>query len=273
MGEFSAISWTNHTYNPWRGCEKVGPGCDFCYAEARDIRYEGGQHWGPSAPRVRASEPTRNVVLRIAHKIREGKIPAGENRVFSLSLGDVFDKRVPPEWRDDLWDKIKATPELRYQLVTKRIPNASAMLPPGFPRGFEHVGIIVTAVDQQEVDRDLPRLLRLKNERGVSWIGLSIEPQLGIVKLPKRPCGLDWAITGGESWQLLHARMGVKPRSYDLDWTRELIAGASFNGTAVFVKQTGARPVGISYPKDGAGSDPAAWPSDIRVQDFPEYLR
>src|ERR1700722_11389178 len=42
MGE-TTIAWTDYTYSPWRGCTKYGPGCDGCYAEARDLRYESGK--------------------------------------------------------------------------------------------------------------------------------------------------------------------------------------------------------------------------------------
>ena len=55
MAENSKIEWTHHTFNPWGGCQKVGPGCDHCYAEARDQRFTGGAHWGPGAPRRRTS--------------------------------------------------------------------------------------------------------------------------------------------------------------------------------------------------------------------------
>ena len=43
------IEWTDYTVNFWEGCQKVGPGCDHCYAEARDNRFTGGTHWGPGA--------------------------------------------------------------------------------------------------------------------------------------------------------------------------------------------------------------------------------
>lgn len=33
MGETTKISWTDHTWNPWMGCQKVSPGCENCYAE------------------------------------------------------------------------------------------------------------------------------------------------------------------------------------------------------------------------------------------------
>lgn len=57
MGENSKIEWCDHTWNPWEGCQKVGPGCDHCYAETRNARFGGGiaPNWGPGAPRRRTS--------------------------------------------------------------------------------------------------------------------------------------------------------------------------------------------------------------------------
>ena len=36
MVEGSKIEWTDHTFNPWIGCQKVAPECDHCYAEAQN---------------------------------------------------------------------------------------------------------------------------------------------------------------------------------------------------------------------------------------------
>nr|WP_264840964.1 phage Gp37/Gp68 family protein [Burkholderia cenocepacia] len=57
MSENTKIEWCDHTFNPWEGCQKVGPGCDNCYAEARNARFGGGTavNWGPGAPRRRTS--------------------------------------------------------------------------------------------------------------------------------------------------------------------------------------------------------------------------
>lgn len=272
MGEGTSISWTDHTFNLWRGCTKVGPGCDACYAEARDIRYEGGTHWGVGAPRILASPHTRNTPFRIAAKIAKGVIPSHKNKVFVLSLGDFLDNEVDEMWRADLWAIIRRTPTLRYQLVTKRIGNAMKMLPADFEENFKHCGIIATAVNQEEVDRDLPKLIELKVMRRVSWVGLSIEPQIGRVLLPGENVGLDWAITGGESRQGTHGA-GAQPRPYDPRWATDLIEASPRNGTAIFVKQTGACPVGLPRPVDGAGGDPKAWPAWLRVQEFPQALR
>jgi protein gp37 len=58
MGENSSISWTDHTFNPWIGCTKVGPGCDHCYAEADFDHRKHGVAWGVGYPRSRTGEGT-----------------------------------------------------------------------------------------------------------------------------------------------------------------------------------------------------------------------
>ena len=56
MGKNSKIEWTDHTFNPWIGCQHVSPGCDHCYAEVMmDHRY-GRVEWGPHGERKRTSE-------------------------------------------------------------------------------------------------------------------------------------------------------------------------------------------------------------------------
>lgn len=94
--------------------------------------------------------------------------------------------------------------------------------------------------------------------------------------------GSVWFITGGESAQgsRLHPMIDKDagavrvPIPWNPDWAMELIAACAMNvpNGYVFVKQTGARPVGMEAPRDGAGADPRAWPERIRVQDFPPEL-
>jgi len=53
MGESTKIEWTDHTFNPWIGCQKVSPGCDHCYAEAMMDRRYRRVRWGPHGGGVR----------------------------------------------------------------------------------------------------------------------------------------------------------------------------------------------------------------------------
>ena len=256
MAENSKIEWTHHTLNPWIGCQKVGPGCDHCYAETFDKRF-GGTRWGAHADRTRTSAANWRKPLawdRAAAK-------AGErHRVFCASLADVFDNHasVLPEWRDDLFGLIRATPNLDWMLLTKRPGNIAKMLPADWGAGYPNVWLGCTVVNQDEADRDIPKLLEVPARIRF----LSMEPLLGPVTLvdrdpiklatgvdakpehrvyvsllrgwgmgPYRKRGLDLVIVGGES--------GPKARPMHPDWARSLRDQCNAADVAFHFKQWG----------------------------------
>lgn len=210
MAERTLIEWTDHTFNPWEGCQKVGPGCDNCYAEARDKRFTGGAHWGPGAPRRRTSNANWAKPIKWN---RDAAANGTRPRVFCASLADVFDNAVDPAWRADLWALIKATPNLDWQLLTKRPGNIAAILPSDWGTGWSNVWLGCTVVNQTEADRDIPKLLAVPAV--VRF--LSMEPLLGQVDLIKAPL----TTTGGGSWDWLtgeyHSPMEKKTTA-SLDW-------------------------------------------------------
>ncbi|CAN7425246.1 phage Gp37/Gp68 family protein [Paraburkholderia hospita] len=112
MSENSKTEWTDHTFNSWEGCQKVGPGCDRWYAETRNARFAGGNaiNWGlaQAAPMGRVS---RNVLAASGRR----------QRVLFASLADVFDNAVDPAWRTDVFDLIEKTLNLDWLLLMKRI--------------------------------------------------------------------------------------------------------------------------------------------------------
>lgn len=89
MAENSKIEWTHHTFNAWRGCTKVAPGCQYCYADDLSKRNPGTLGiWGPSGTRVVASKS----MWRQPLKWDAAAKAAGErHRVFCASLADVFE--------------------------------------------------------------------------------------------------------------------------------------------------------------------------------------
>lgn len=260
MGENSGIAWTTNTFNPWVGCTKVGPGCDHCYAESWNARFAGAgkaaPNWGPGAPRRRTAAGTWSRV-RKWNRVATQDDPTW---IFCASLADVFDNEADPQTRADLWALVRETPNLRWQFVTKRIGNAFDMLPSDWRRNFRHCGIAATVVTQAECDRDCPKLLAVKEKFGVTWVGLSIEPQLELVVPMQSP---DWIITGGESEQ-----RGARARPYDIEWARCLIRFGRSCGVMIFVKQLGSAPTGLTL-RDRAGADPSEWPEDLRVRQMP----
>jgi protein gp37 len=237
MSANSKIEWTDHTFNPWEGCTKVGPGCDHCYAEVRNARFAGGQsiNWGAGAPRRRTSESNWRLPLRWnaqkfyqcacgwrGHDVNtEGtSLTAGlpscpecdsmdlrdaRQRVFCASLADVFDNEVPREWRYDLLWLISNTPNLDWLLLTKRIGNAHQMLTeecarmgfPWSPKRWHNVWIGATICNQEEADRDIPKLLDVP--AAVRF--LSMEPLLGPVDLTHINDGKEvWEVSCLSAW-------------------------------------------------------------------------
>lgn len=194
MAEQSGISWTDATFNPWIGCTKVSPACDWCYAESDNNRRKWVEGWGPGVPRRRTK--TWGEPVKWNRKAAETGIPL---RVFCASLADVFDNEIDQAWRDDLWQLVRATPNLRWILLSKRIGNAPKMLPADWDSGaYRHAGLMSTLENQEVWDRDYPKLMRVP----ASWHGVSAEPLLSSIdmrEMVERHGRIDWMITGGES--------------------------------------------------------------------------
>ena len=118
----SKISWTDHTFNPWVGCTKESAGCDNCYAESWAKRTGQGALWNGERRRTKTwRDPVK--------WNREAEETGIRPRVFCASLADVFDVKVPREWRRDLFDLIEETPNLDWLLLTKRHAVVSRLLP------------------------------------------------------------------------------------------------------------------------------------------------
>ncbi|WP_426304063.1 phage Gp37/Gp68 family protein [Acidovorax facilis] len=239
MSTNTTIEWCDHTFNPWEGCQKMGPGCDNCYAEARNVRFAGGTavNWGPGAPRRRTSAANWNLPKRWNAQADAFMTQHGRRqRVFCASLADVFDNAVDPQWRADLFKLIADTPNLDWLLLTKRIGNVARMIPFGWQdfRMPPNIWIGATIVNQAELDRDLPKLYAVPAR--VRF--LSIEPLLGPVTLDYWPIFdehekplLHWVIVGGES--------GPNARPMHPDWARSLRDQCEAAGVPFLFKQWG----------------------------------
>lgn len=108
MSANTTIEWCDHTFNPWEGCQKVGPGCDHCYAENRNARFGGGIaiNWGPGAPRRRTSAKNWYTPFYWNDQAKAFMAQHGRRqRVFCASLADVFDKKASGRLLDGrTWD-------------------------------------------------------------------------------------------------------------------------------------------------------------------------
>jgi len=252
MAESTGISWTDSTFNPWMGCAKISPGCDNCYAEVSTPSRTLSIVWGPNEARRRTS--SSNWLLPRKWNLGHAEFFAQygrKRRVFCASLADVFDNKIDPTWRHELWALIRETPNLDWLILTKRIGNVAAMVPYDWPTGFPNVWLGISVVNQDEADRDIPKLFSIP--AALRW--LSMEPLLGPVDIVRASScceqKIDWVVVGGES--------GPHARPMQSQWVDDLRHQCLSQDVAFFFKQWG----GSSKNKGGcqlAGQESKAWP-------------
>lgn len=276
MAATTKISWCDHTFNPWVGCERISPACDSCYAATWAKRAGHPELWQGERRRTTRENWKQPLKWDAAARAAGKRV-----RVFCASLADVFDNAVPMEWRVDLFELIGKTTNIDWLLLTKRIGNANRMLDEvmdvmscglqrwGEPVTWTNLWLGATIANQAEADRDIPKLLATPAR--VRF--LSCEPLLGAIDLglmrrsygfPRHitsdgravgmPQGLHWVIAGGES--------GGKARPSHPDWFRSLQQQCASAGVAFFMKQMG----GTRDKRDALESIP----EDLRIREWPD---
>lgn len=240
--EQSKIEWTDHTFNPWWGCQKVSDGCKNCYAETLDNRYHHEQpHWGPGSSRKAMSE---NYWKQPIKWNEAAKASMKKYKVFCASMADVFEGHpdtLPHLSR--LFNLIEATPNLIWQLLTKRPENIATLVYTKWGDTLPENIWLGTSVENQEMaDKRIPELIKSVT---ASKLFLSMEPLLSPVELTKVTTkmpgtgdtlwhvlpAIDWVIVGGES--------GHNSRPMHPDWVRKIRDDCYKNNVAFFFKQWG----------------------------------
>lgn len=246
MADLSKIQWTDSTYNPWHGCTKVSPGCDYCYM-MRDKQKYGQDGTMIQRSKTKFLEPL---------KWKEPR------KIFMSSWTDFFIKDAD-DWRPEVWEKvIKQTPQHTYQILTKRINLVPRRLPKDWGNGYDNVWLGVSVENQDLANRRIPILQEIPAK--VRF--LSIEPLIGPVDLTNLLDGIHWVIIGGESgndtgkWRY---------RPCELVWIKNIIEECLLQGVPVFVKQLGthlSKQLGL---KDRHGGNIDEWHSFLQIREFP----
>lgn len=231
MSDKTAISWTDHTQNFWWGCTKIAPGCDNCYAAALDKR-TGGNHWaGPS--NSGADKPRRTSEANWRKPYRWNKQAEAEgrrHRVFCGSMMDWCDKNAPQGALDDMWQVIRETPWLDWQLLTKRATLIERCLPADWGEGYDNVWLGVTVED---AEHGIPRVKALsKIPARVRFLSVeplleNIIPLIGVNEMSE----IDWGIVGGES--------GAGFREMKREWAITAMNALEYWDIPIWFKQWG----------------------------------
>lgn len=290
----TSIEWTDETWNPVTGCDKVSPGCDHCYAEGIANRFAGT----PQFPNGFAVTPHPE---RLTHPLRWKK----PRRVFVNSMSDLFHDQIPDEYIARVFAVMGLASQHTFQILTKRHGRMRSLLSSDWWRDhllpevihemadgtdytvhypLPNVWLGVSTEDQRWADIRIPALL--DTPAAVRFV--SAEPLLGPIELrgawiPGKPgplttddmvgmlrwddrTGIDWVIVGGES--------GPKARPMELHWAQELRDQCNASGVAFLFKQWGewapdyaASDAVLGHPMRRVGKKPAGRELDGRTWD------
>ncbi|KAB1108934.1 phage Gp37/Gp68 family protein [Micromonospora aurantiaca] len=230
MGDRSSIEWTQATWNPTTGCDRVSSGCDNCYAMTLAKRLKAmGQPRYQKDGDPRTSGPGFGVTchpdaLKLPSTWRRPRL------VFVNSMSDLFHAQVPADFVRQVFDVMTATPQHTYQILTKRSRRLRRMAPslPWPPNVW--VGVSVEdgeALYRVDDLRTVPAAVRF----------LSCEPLLGPLDNLSVE-GIGWVIAGGES--------GPNARPMEPTWAIGVRDRCTEAGVPFFFKQWGGR-----TPKSG----------------------
>jgi protein gp37 len=282
------------------GCVHASPGCQHCYAETLAKRYGRG---GPfNLPTMKGLTPFLDdgeLRKMLTYK------PASGKRCFVGDMTDVFGEWVPDALLDRLFAVFAQRRDVTWQVLTKRadrmreycsrLPNRGCNYSLSIA-GFGSTSVLWGHMDLQPWP--LPNV----------WLGVSVEDQDRLARIdalkdtPAAVCfvsfeplledfgavlldGIQWAIIGGES--------GAGARTCSVDWIRSLVRQCQGASVPVFVKQLGSKPLDwsmaqptgnfrtdpesgkrqlqVAQPllRDRKGGNPAEWPQDLRIREFP----
>jgi len=220
----TAIEWTDDTWNPTTGCDRISPGCDNCYALtlAKRLKAMGQPKYQNDGDPVR-SGPGFKVTLH-EDVVEAPRRWRGRRSIFVNSMSDLFHDEVPEGFIRRVFEVMADTSHHTYQVLTKR-SRRLAQLAPRLPWP-PNVWMGVSVENQHYAFRadhlrSVPAAVRF----------LSVEPLLGPVTLVLD--GIHWVIAGGES--------GHRARPVDPAWVEAIRDQCTGAGVAFFFKQWGGR--------------------------------
>lgn len=208
------IEWTDKTWNPITGCNKISSGCLNCYAETMSRRLCA----------MRQKKYINGFEITLHEDALEEPLRwKSPHNIFVCSMSDLFNKDIPFEFIDKVMDVIKATPQHNYQILTKR---ANIMKEYFKNRKIPQNAWLGTTVEAESTKNRIDCIRNLNAP--IKF--LSCEPlieDLGELNLD----GIDWVIVGGES--------GSNARPMKLDWILSIKEQVEKQGSAFFFKQWG----------------------------------
>ncbi|OJJ16711.1 hypothetical protein BKI52_32920 [marine bacterium AO1-C] len=212
----SNIEWTEMTWNPTTGCDKVSQGCKFCYAEIMSKRLQA-----MGVEKYKDNFEVREHIdeLKTPYTWKKSKM------VFVNSMSDLFHKNISLNFIQKVFKVMNENPQHTFQVLTKRAERLAEL---SDQLKWSHNVWMGVSVENQKVINRIKWLRQTKAR--VKF--LSLEPLLG--PLPNLDLeDIDWVIVGGES--------GHTPRPMDVDWVLDIQEQCKVNDVPFFFKQWGGK--------------------------------
>lgn len=290
MSDNSSIEWTEATWNPTTGCDRVSPGCDNCYALTLAKRLKGmgsGKYQRDGDPRTSGPGFGLSIHSDVVGQPMWWRDP---RRIFVNSMSDLFHDQVPDRFIADVFAVMSIASRHTYQVLTKRHARMRSLLNSvpfwmtvnnartvrGYPalpwvaagelEPLRGVWIGVSVENQKWADIRIPALL--ETPAAVRWI--SAEPLLGPVDLsrwlvsrpawgpeypdPTSPMGLlvqDLVDVPALSWVVAGGESGPDAQPMHPDWARGLRDQCASASVPYFHKQNGQYAPVLDSPAAG----------------------
>lgn len=302
----TSIEWTDKTWNPVRGCSRVSPGCQNCYAERIAARFSdpGGAFEGFAKRSTSGGRWTGRVRLLGETKLREPLSWKTPLRCFVNSTSDLFHENLLNEEIAAVFGVMAACPHITFQVLTKRadrmeqwaawvereegarrlgllIQHAQSAVSHSalrqtdtllrVPWPLPNVWLGVSVEDQKRADERIPHLIR--TPAAIRF--LSVEPLIGPVSFcPSWLAGYDYDGSGGSlrykprvDWVIAGGESGPGARPCHVRWIRDVQRACRDAAVPCFVKQLGADVI----DRNDAGFEldperPESWPEPVDVE-------
>lgn len=206
----TAIEWTDCTWNPVTGCDKVSAGCANCYAEAIANRFKGTKGFPDG------------FALTLKPNRLNDNFGKGIKKIFVNSMSDIFHEKIPLIYIEQIFESIRKKPQHIFQILTKRHQRLVELAPS--LTWHKNIWMGVSVENQKYIER-----IEYLKKVPASVKFLSCEPLLG--PLDMNLTGIDWVIVGGES--------GSNHRLMQSEWVEGIHEQCINYGVPFFFKQWG----------------------------------
>jgi protein gp37 len=209
------IEWTEATWNPVTGCNKISPGCKNCYAEvlSRRLKAMGQKNY------LNGFKLTLQPhMLELPLKWKKPQM------IFVNSMSDLFHKDISIEYIKQVFEVMNKAHWHNFQVLTKRAERVAELS--DVLNWSENIWMGVSVENKNYVHR----IDELRNTKAYTKF-LSLEPLLSPLKNLNLK-NIDWVIVGGES--------GHKARPMKEQWAIDIQRQCEEQDVKFFFKQWGA---------------------------------